>query len=55
MTAPFDPSAFQLFDLDADPGETTDLSKTEPQRFQQLLRLWNEHRLQLGIVLPGDL
>jgi arylsulfatase len=55
MTAPFDPSAFQLFDLEADPGETTDLSKTDPQRFQALLRLWNEHRLQLGIVLPGDL
>jgi arylsulfatase A-like enzyme len=55
MAAPFDPSAFQLFDLDADPGETTDLSKTEPDRYQDLLRLWNEQRLQLGIVLPGDL
>jgi arylsulfatase len=55
LDPPFDPSAFQLFDLEADPGETTDLSQTEPERFQELLRLWNEQRLELGIVLPGDL
>ena len=31
-----------LFDLKADPGETTDLAKTEPKLVQTMLEKWNE-------------
>jgi arylsulfatase len=52
---PFVESGFQLFDLEADPGETTDLSAVKRELFTMMIRLWNEERLKLGIVLPGDL
>jgi arylsulfatase len=52
---PFVESGFQLFDLEADPGETTDLATVERERYTAMIRLWNEERLRLGIVLPSDL
>ena len=52
---PFDESAFQLFDLSVDPGETTDLRGSEPERFVHMLELWRLKRRELGILLPSDL
>jgi arylsulfatase len=55
LEPPFSETAFQLFDVEADPGETTDLSAIQPDRRAAMIRLWREHRIRLGIILPGDL
>jgi arylsulfatase len=52
---PFDESGFELFDIDNDPGETTDLAATQRERFAAMLGLWRQKRLELGIILPADL
>lgn len=52
LERPFDEAAFELFDVEADPGETTDLRASEPERYRQLLELWRAQRQELGIVLP---
>jgi arylsulfatase len=55
LEPPFDESAFELFNLETDPGETTDLSHEEPEKRAELIDLWREERKRLGIVLPEDL
>ena len=55
LDRPFDEAQFELFDLQADPGEMRDLRLDEPTRFASMLNLWRSRRLELGIVLPGDL
>ena len=55
LEPPFDESQFGLFDIEADPGETTDLATVEAERFRMMLRLWREQRRKLGIILPSDL
>lgn len=52
---PFDEAQFGLFDLEADPGETNNLTESEPEKYQELLELWRKERKRLGIVLPQDL
>lgn len=51
----FDESEFELFNIAADSGETTDLSQAEPEKFKEMIRLWNAERRRLGIILPQDL
>ncbi|MEN8007838.1 MAG: arylsulfatase [Candidatus Krumholzibacteriota bacterium] len=55
LDPPFDESAFELFDLETDPGETVNLAEAEPEKRAELLALWRAERKRLGIVLPGDL
>ena len=52
---PFDEARFSLHDLRSDPGEATDLSDEEPEIRAELIDLWHQQRLELGIVLPQDL
>jgi arylsulfatase len=40
---PFGTGQWQLFDLDKDPGETTDLSAAHPDIKEQLVKSWNEY------------
>ncbi len=54
LEPPFSESKFELFDVAADPGETTDLAKSEPARFEEMIGLWRLERTKLGIVLPCD-
>lgn len=51
----FDESKLELFDLDAEPGETRDMAETNLEKYQELLGLWRVERKRLGIVLPQDL
>ncbi len=51
----FDESAFELYDVIADPGETRNLRDAMPDRYQHMLELWREERVKLGILLPSDL
>jgi len=46
---------FALYDLEADPGETTDLRDDRPEKMQHMLELWRTHRKKLGILIPADL
>ncbi len=55
LDAPFEESRFELFDLEADPGETTNLAEAEPERLAEMIELWRVQRIVLGIVLPEDL
>jgi arylsulfatase len=55
LEPPFDESGFELFDLESDPGETTNLAPVQPERFARMIELWRATRKKLGIVLPEDL
>ncbi|MEE8348214.1 MAG: sulfatase/phosphatase domain-containing protein, partial [Acidobacteriota bacterium] len=55
LEPPFDESKFELFDVEADPGETTNLAEAEPERLALMIELWRVQRRELGIVLPQDL
>lgn len=55
IETPFDEAGFALYDLAVDPGETTDLSQQFPEKRQELIELWRQQRLELGIILPSDL
>lgn len=55
LEPPFDESAFELFNVAADPGETLDLAQAEAEKLQAMIELWREERMRLGILLPEDL
>ena len=55
LDPPFDESRFQLFDIEADPGETRNLALQYPERMASMIALWRETRLELGIVLSKTL
>jgi arylsulfatase len=55
LDRPFDESKLELFNLEADPGETHNLAEANPEKYQEMLTLWREKRKQMGIVLPQDL
>jgi arylsulfatase A-like enzyme len=54
LDPPFDEGAFELFNVVADPGETTNLAETHPEVFLEMLELWRNERERLGIILPGE-
>lgn len=52
---PHGPQVWELFDIEKDPGETTDISKDHPNEFEQLLALWKEYQKDVGVVgLRGE-
>lgn len=55
LEPPFDEAAFDLFDLEADPGETTNLAAARPEVFREMIELWRQERERLGIVLPTEI
>jgi arylsulfatase A-like enzyme len=55
LDPPFAESAFELFDVEADPGETTNLAAAQPEVFREMLELWRTERERLGIVLPQEI
>ncbi len=55
IDTPFDESKFELFNLESDPGETTNLADQYPERYTRMLELWREKRMEYGIFLPSDL
>jgi arylsulfatase len=48
---PEGPGAWQLYDLENDPGEVTDLAETHPAKLAELLRLWEAYVEQTGVLL----
>jgi arylsulfatase len=55
LDPPFDEAAFELFNVEDDPGETTNLADTRPDIHSQLIALWRSERARLGIVLPQEI
>ena len=55
VDGPFQESDFELFDLNADPGESLNLAEAEPEKYAELIALWRIERKKLGIILPEDL
>jgi arylsulfatase len=47
---PFGEGEWQLFDLAKDPGETDDLSKTHPQKLEELKTAWKQYADEVGVV-----
>jgi arylsulfatase len=45
---------WQLFNLKADPAETHDLAKDNPDRLKELVALWDEYAKNNGVILSGD-
>ncbi|ABI76343.1 sulfatase family protein [Hyphomonas neptunium ATCC 15444] len=45
-------SRWELFNLEVDPGETQDLSATEPERLKTLLTEWDRYAARNGVVVP---
>lgn len=44
------PEAWQLYNLDTDPGETNDLAATHPEKLQELLDAWEKYCEEVGVV-----
>jgi len=47
---PFGEGEWQLFDMAKDPGETDDLSKTHPQKLEELKTAWKQYADEVGVV-----
>jgi arylsulfatase A-like enzyme len=45
--------AWQLFDLAADPGETTDVAAANPELMAELAAAYDRHAADVGVVPPG--
>ena len=50
ITKPFDESAFALYNLDEDKGETKDLSKSNPGKFKEMMKEWEIFKKKVGVI-----
>jgi arylsulfatase A-like enzyme len=48
---PFGNGEWQLFNLDADPGEQFDLSEKFPEKRTELIALWDEYQEMNGVIV----
>lgn len=55
IARPFDEGNFKLYNVNEDPGETTDLSQMNPEKRDAMISLWRNKRKEYGIILPEDL
>ena len=47
---PYGPNRWELFDLDADAGETTDVSQKFPAKYKEMLKYWDEYVQETGVI-----
>lgn len=50
LPAPNGPATWQLYDLDTDPGETSDLAKHQPDKLAELLADWDGYVKDTGVI-----
>lgn len=50
ISRPFDESAFALYNLAEDMGESNDLSKSNPQKFSEMMKEWEAFKTKTGII-----
>ncbi|KAJ4112163.1 hypothetical protein NW768_011742 [Fusarium equiseti] len=52
---PKGPQRWELFNIKKDPGETNDLAEAEPDLMAEMLQLWEEYKVEAGVVgLAGE-
>jgi arylsulfatase A-like enzyme len=54
MQAPNGAGNWQLFDLAADPGETTDLAAANPELISELAAAYDAHAAAVGVIPPAS-
>jgi len=54
IAPPFGKGAWELFDLEADPGERRDLVADYPQVLAGLIEAWDDYASNVGVRLPED-
>lgn len=47
---PYGPGTWQLYDLEADPGETNDISVQSASKLQEMLKHWDDYVCEVGLV-----
>ncbi|EEU36209.1 uncharacterized protein NECHADRAFT_97519 [Fusarium vanettenii 77-13-4] len=50
VPAPRGPQKWELFNVKEDPGETKDLREAEPERFDEMMKLWEEYKKDVGVI-----
>ncbi|RTE84048.1 hypothetical protein BHE90_001438 [Fusarium euwallaceae] len=50
VPAPRGPQKWELFNVKEDPGETKDLRDAEPERFDEMMKLWEEYKKDVGVI-----
>lgn len=51
---PMGPDKWQLFDLEKDPGETTDLAEVEASKLEEMVDHWSTYVAETGLVECAD-
>lgn len=51
---PFGSGSWVLFDIEVDPGETTDLKDKFPEKLEQLLDHWSIYKAETGLIELND-
>lgn len=54
ISNPFDENAFSLYDLSNDLGETSDLSKSNPKKFNEMMNEWRIFKKKTGVILKDN-
>ncbi|KAM5346004.1 hypothetical protein ACJ41O_011865 [Fusarium nematophilum] len=54
VPAPRGPHRWELFNVKADPGETTDLRNKEPAVFNEMMGHWEGYKKEVGVVGVAD-
>jgi len=54
MHAPWGPGEWQLFNLAADPGETTDLAAQHPEILAEIVASWEAYAADNGVILGNE-
>jgi arylsulfatase A-like enzyme len=50
VPAPRGPQKWELFNVEEDPGEINDLRESEPEIFEQMMKLWEEYKKEVGVI-----
>lgn len=50
ISEPFDETAFALYNLTQDLGETNDLSKSNPKKFNEMMNEWEKFKKKTGVI-----
>jgi arylsulfatase len=43
---------WELFDIEADPGEVNNMARSNPEQLAKMVKDWNSYATDKGVVLP---
>lgn len=55
LPAPYSDYTWELYDVDADPGETTNLAKRMPEKTKEMISRWEEFAKTTGMIVSDEL